>query len=98
VRLRYTQTSSRAEALLSKIKATLSSGVEIAEEKLGEILSMLGGTTEEAKVQTRKAHLAAAKSAEAAAKSASSAASSLSSEAAKESAKVNDIFLSSFRY
>ena len=87
MRLRYAQTTSGTEALLTKIKAKLSSGVEIAEEKLGEILSMLGGATEEAKVQTRKANLEAAKSAESAAKSASSVAASLSSEAAKASAR-----------
>lgn len=90
VRLRYLQSTSRAEALLSKIRSTLSSGVEIAEEKLGEILSLLGGATEEAKVQTRKANLEAAKSASSAAASASSLASSLSSEAAKASQKVRN--------
>jgi hypothetical protein len=87
VRARYYETSSGAEALLAKIRAKLSSGVEICEDKLHDILSVLGGATDEAKVQTRKAQMAAANSAASAAASASSMAESLSSEAAKASKK-----------
>lgn len=88
VRLRYTKSVSRGENLYNRIVDTVQNGWEKAEGKLGDILSVIGGASEEAKVQTHKAHLEAAKSAEVAARSAASAAHSLSAEAAKESQKV----------
>jgi hypothetical protein len=88
VRIRYVQTSSRAEALLNKIRDTLQSGVEIAEEKVGEILSILGGAGEDGKAEARKASADAAKTASKAASSAESVAHSLSAEAVKASKKV----------
>ena len=88
VRIRHVQTSSRAEGLLNKIRDSLHNGVELAEEKVGDILSALGGTSEEAKVQAHKVNVEAAKSAERAASSAQSVAQSLSAEAVKASKKV----------
>jgi hypothetical protein len=88
VRIRHLQTSSRAEGLLNKIRDLLHSGVELAEEKVGDILPVLGGKSEEAKMQTHKVNVEAAKSAEKAASSAQSVAQSLSAEAVKASKKV----------
>lgn len=94
VRLRYAQSAGLAGNIYNRIVDTVHNGWEKAEEKLGDILSVIGGASEEAKVQTHKAHLEAAKSAEAAARSAASAAQSLSAEAAKESQKVGHCRLS----
>ena len=88
VRIRYAETSPHVEGLLNKIKDMLHSGVEQAEEKVGDILSALGGTSEEAKMQAHKVNVEAAKSAEKAASSAQSVAQSLSAEAVKASKKV----------
>ena len=88
MRIRYVQTSSRAETLLNKLRDSLLGGVEIAEEKVGEILSILGGMGEEGKAAGHKASVDAAKSAGKAASSAESVARSLSAEAVKASKKV----------
>lgn len=87
VRIRHMQTSSR-EGIFNKIRDSLHSGVELAEEKVGDILSVLGGTSEEAMEKTHKVNVEAAKSAEKAASSAQSVAQSLSAEAVKASKKV----------
>ena len=88
VRIRHVQTSSHAEGLFNKIRDSLYNGVELAEEKVGDILSVLSGASEEAKAQSHEANVEAAKSAEKAAKSAQSVAQSLSAEAVKASKKV----------
>lgn len=87
-RIRHVQTSARAEGLLSKLRDSLHNGVELAEEKVSDIFSVLGGTSEEAKVQSHKVNVEAAKSAEKAASSAQSVAQRLSAEAVVASKKV----------
>ncbi|TDL26870.1 hypothetical protein BD410DRAFT_782959 [Rickenella mellea] len=86
-RIRYVQTSSRVEQLYAKIRDTINSGVEIAEEKLGQVLEILSGTNDEAHKKAKSAASAGAKSTDKASASASSLASSISAEAAKASKK-----------
>ncbi|KZT23055.1 hypothetical protein NEOLEDRAFT_1137189 [Neolentinus lepideus HHB14362 ss-1] len=49
VRIRWVQTQSRTEAMYNKLRELLSSGVYIAEEKLGHALEILTGHAEEGK-------------------------------------------------
>jgi len=49
VRIRYVQSKSSAQALFNKIRDTVNSGVEAAEETIGKVLEILSGTYDDAK-------------------------------------------------
>ncbi|KDQ55914.1 hypothetical protein JAAARDRAFT_180063 [Jaapia argillacea MUCL 33604] len=49
VRIRWVQTQTRTESLYNKIRDLVCSGVEIAEEKLGQVLDILGGHVDNSK-------------------------------------------------
>ncbi|CAL1698316.1 unnamed protein product [Somion occarium] len=55
VRIRWVQTTTRAEALFATIREVITSGVEAAEEKLGTILDILTGHVESAKTRANEA-------------------------------------------
>ncbi|EMD35130.1 hypothetical protein CERSUDRAFT_116605 [Gelatoporia subvermispora B] len=49
VRIRYVQTTTRAEALYARVKELVEGGVEVAEDKIGKVLDVLTGSAESAK-------------------------------------------------
>ncbi|KAH9916239.1 hypothetical protein B0H21DRAFT_770754 [Amylocystis lapponica] len=51
-RIRYVQTSNRAEALFSRVRELVNGGVEVAEDQLGKVLELLSGGAESAKERT----------------------------------------------
>ncbi|EIN05924.1 hypothetical protein PUNSTDRAFT_54757 [Punctularia strigosozonata HHB-11173 SS5] len=83
VRIRWVQTNSRVEALYEKIRENLYSGVELAEEKLGQILSVLTGS----------AHSAASSASSAGASATGKVAASASSASAKAAASASSASL-----
>lgn len=53
-RIRYVQTANSAQALLSRIRDMINSGVELTEEKIHQALGLLTGTYEDTKVSGEK--------------------------------------------
>ncbi|OSX57867.1 hypothetical protein POSPLADRAFT_1060937 [Postia placenta MAD-698-R-SB12] len=52
VRIRYVQTTGRAEALFGRVKDVINGGVEAAEDRLGKVLDVLTGSAEHARERT----------------------------------------------
>ena len=88
VRIRYVQTTSRAEQILAAIRESINNSVEAAEEKIGQILDILSGAGHSASKQTKKSAAEASYEKDKAAIKASSAAKSASAKAAEASKKV----------
>ena len=53
-RIRYVQTTNSAQAFLNKIRDSINSGVELTEEKIHQVLSLLTGTYEDTKASGEK--------------------------------------------
>lgn len=49
VRIRFVQSKNSAQTLFNKIRDTVNSGVEAAEETIGKVLEILSGTSDDAK-------------------------------------------------
>jgi len=54
-RIWYVQATSRLEALLANIREMINSGVEIAEEKIGQVLEILTGSAQDVKKKSKSA-------------------------------------------
>ena len=66
VRIRYVIAQSRIEALIQNIRDTVYGSIETAEEKLGSVLSVLGGVKDDAELKRREAFASASSAAKAA--------------------------------